>query len=119
MSNEGCQTTAEGYSVCDVNCGCAKEPAVEISLKDIPVRTSSKQNVFWEKARGGVMLLVSCITSPCCTPLIVPLIVALLAGTPIALWITQNSGWVYGALTLVSVISLMFGLRWSAQHLRG
>lgn len=118
MLNDGCQTTAEGYAVCDVNCGCAKEQAVDISLKEIPVRDSSKRNGFWEKARGAVMLGVACITSPCCTPLIVPLMVALLAGTPFALWVTQNSGWVYGALTLVSVVSLLFGLRWSAQHLK-
>jgi hypothetical protein len=67
--------------------------------------------------RGTLMLGVACITSPCCTPLIVPVMLGLLAGTPMAVWLTQNVGWVYGGLTLVSVISLVLGLRWAWQKL--
>lgn len=66
--------------------------------------------------RGVVMFIVACFTSPCCTPLIVPLILALLAGTPIALWITQNLGWVYGGLTVISIISFVLALRWWGQR---
>ena len=51
------------------------------------------------------MLGVACVTSPCCTPLFVPLGLALLAGTPAAVWLSANLGWVYGGLTLVSIIS--------------
>ncbi len=58
------------------------------------------------------MLGVACITSPCCTPLVVPAMLALLAGTPVAVWLAHNVGWVYGGLTLVSLISLVLGLRW-------
>jgi hypothetical protein len=59
-----------------------------------------------------VLLGIACITSPCCTPLIVPVILALLAGTPVAVWLAQNVGWVYSGLTLVSVTSMVLGLRW-------
>ena len=62
--------------------------------------------------RGVVMFIIACFTSPCCTPLIVPLILALLAGSPIALWLTQNLGWVYGGLTVISIISFVLALRW-------
>ena len=62
--------------------------------------------------RGIAAFLLACFTSPCCTPLIVPLILALLAGSPVALWISQNLGWVYGGLTLVSILSFVLALRW-------
>ena len=62
--------------------------------------------------RGIIAFLVACFTSPCCTPLIVPLLLALLAGSPIALWISQNLGWVYGGLTVVSIISFVLTIRW-------
>ena len=62
--------------------------------------------------RGILAFIVACFTSPCCTPLIVPLLLALLAGSPIALWISQNLGWVYGGLTVISIISFVLALRW-------
>ena len=67
---------------------------------------------MWKKIRSGFMFVVACIASPCCTPLIVPLGLALLAGTPVAVWASANLGWVYGGLTLLSVVSLVLGLRW-------
>jgi hypothetical protein len=60
-----------------------------------------------------VMFGIACLTSPCCTPLIVPVILSLLAGSPLALWLGANVGWVYGGLTLLSVMSLVMALRWS------
>ncbi len=78
---------------------------------------SKKSSELRRNIRGTLMLGVACITSPCCTPLIVPVILGLLAGTPVAVWLTQNVGWVYGGLTLVSVISMVFGLRWAWQKL--
>ena len=66
-----------------------------------------------KKGRFGSigMFLVACFTSPCCTPLIVPLAITLLAGTPVALWMSQNLGWVYGVLTVISIISFVLALR--------
>jgi predicted MFS family arabinose efflux permease len=43
--------------------------------------------------------------------LIVPLLLALVAGTPVAVWTSHHLGWVYGALTLVSMISFVPGWR--------
>ena len=70
---------------------------------------------MWKKIRGGVMFGVACITSPCCTPIIVPIAIALLAGTPVAVWLSAYIGWVYGGLTLLSVVSLVLGFRWMRQ----
>jgi membrane protein implicated in regulation of membrane protease activity len=71
---------------------------------------------MWKKIRSSVMFVIACIASPCCTPLIVPIGLALLAGTPVAVWASANLGWVYGGLTLLSVISLVLGLRWMGQR---
>jgi membrane protein implicated in regulation of membrane protease activity len=70
---------------------------------------------MWKKIRSGVMFLIACVASPCCTPLIVPIGLALLAGTPFAVWASAHLGWVYGGLTLLSVVSLVLGLRWMRQ----
>ena len=70
---------------------------------------------MWKKIRSGLMFVIACVASPCCTPLIVPLGLALLAGTPVAVWASANLGWVYGGLTLLSIASLVLGLRWMRQ----
>ncbi len=70
---------------------------------------------MWKKIRSGFMFVIACIASPCCTPLIVPLGLALLAGTPVAVWASANLGGVYGGLTLLSIASLVLGLRWMRQ----
>ena len=70
---------------------------------------------MWKKIRSGFMFGIACIASPCCTPLIVPLGLALLAGTPVALWLSANIGWVYGGLTLISIASFVLAYRWMGQ----
>jgi len=70
---------------------------------------------MWKKIRSGTMFVIACVASPCCTPLIVPLGLALLAGTPVAVWATAHLGWVYGGLTILSILSLVLGLRWMGQ----
>jgi hypothetical protein len=70
---------------------------------------------MWKKIRSGVMFVLACVASPCCTPLIVPLGLALLAGTPVAIWASAHLGWVYGGLTLLSIVSFVLGLRWMKQ----
>lgn len=67
----------------------------------------------WKRVRASVMFGIACLASPCCTPLIVPVVLAALAGTPLALWLGQNLGWVYGALTVISAVSFVLALRWS------
>jgi hypothetical protein len=58
------------------------------------------------------MFVIACVISLCCTPLYVPLALALLGGTPIAVWLTANISWVYGGLTLLPIIGVVLGWRW-------
>ncbi len=71
--------------------------------------------MFWQKVRSSVMFIVSLVTCPCHLPIVLPLALVLLAGTPLAVWITQNTGWVYGGMTLLFFVSLALGLRWMNQ----
>jgi membrane protein implicated in regulation of membrane protease activity len=66
----------------------------------------------WHRVRSGLAFLVACFLSPCCAPLIVPLALALLAGTPAAVWLSANLGLVYGAMTALSIVSLVLAVRW-------
>ena len=68
--------------------------------------------MFWNKFRGIFMLGLGCLTSPCCTPFVVPLVLTLLGGTPFAVWLALRVGWVYGALTLVSILRFVLAIRW-------
>ena len=115
MSENCCRTTDDGTTFCvtptsgeEPGCSCASQPnGNQLSSLSAPG--------LWPKIRGGVMFGVACLTSPCCTPLIVPLGLALIAGTPVAAWAWHYIGWIYGGLTLVSVISLVLGWRWLGQ----
>ena len=114
MSKDCCHTTQDGTTFWampasgeEAGCSCASQPATPLLMKTTPG--------LWLKIRGGVLFGVACLTSPCCTPLYVPLVLVLLAGTPVAAWLTHYLGWVYGGLTLVSVISLVLGWRWLGQ----
>jgi hypothetical protein len=91
-------------------CRTAEDGAVYCTL---PV--SGNDHKLWRKFRSGIMFGVACITSPCCTPLLVPLVLGLMAGTPIAAWLANYIGWLYAGLTLLSIVSLVLGLRW-AKH---
>ena len=64
------------------------------------------------------MFAAACIASPCCTPLIVPVVLSLLSGTPVAVWLGQHLGWVYGGLTLVSALSFVLAVRWMSKRNR-
>lgn len=119
MSETTCGTTTDGHPICArpapgaaSACGCNSN----VSLAQ-PAQKKSES--AWAKIRGGVMFGVACVTSPCCTPLIVPVALVLLAGTPIAVWLSANLGWVYGGLTLVSAISLVLAVRWWGKHSPG
>ncbi|MEO8610140.1 MAG: hypothetical protein ABI690_19755 [Chloroflexota bacterium] len=109
------------------SCGCnsvatVQTPSIQVvGLSSAqPKRTLSDHlaecSSTWQKIRSGVMFVVACIASPCCTPLIVPAALALLAGTPVAVWMGQNLGWVYGGLTLLSGIGFVLALRWMGKN---
>jgi len=115
MSEHCGSVAADGSAVClPGGCSCstpAKEnQAIQLSVK------SKEENNIWQKIRSGFMFVIACIASPCCTPIIVPIALALLAGSPVAIWATANIGWVYGGLTLLSVVSLVLGIRWMNQN---
>jgi hypothetical protein len=111
MSEQTC-TTTDGLAVCtpatssDPGCGCSsanqtKQPNLEPQKPNAVV--------------SAVLLGVACLTSPCCVPLIAPIILGLLAGTPLAFWFTSHMGWMYGGLTLISAISFLLLWRYAFQ----
>lgn len=131
MSDHCGSTTEAGAAVCVPGaCSCStktksSEPAPLLLLlnnkdeqKELQFMSQfndDQENTMWKKIRGGVMFGIACITSPCCTPIIVPIAIALLAGTPVAVWLSTYIGWVYGGLTLLSVVTLVLGFRWMGQ----
>lgn len=105
-SRQACKST--GAAACrpptatDPGCSCAQ---------------SDKPVIHRDRFGGTLLFAVSCAISPCCTPLYLPLVLAALAGTPLALWLGANLGWVYGVLSVASVVSLGFALRkWNARE---
>ena len=97
-----CATTEDGGEICTLP--ASREPAAKV--EDEP------RSSLWKRTRGAGMFAVACITSPCCTPLIVPVVLGMLAGTPAAAWMGANLGWVFGGLTLISAGSLVLAFRW-------
>src|SRR5262245_30497828 len=116
MAESCCRTTPEGNAVCVLptpekaeGCGCSSPLENTIQVASPPTMK------LWQKIRGGVMFGLACLTSSCCTPLIVPLGLALIAGTPLAAWLVHYISWIYGGLTLISIMSLVLGWRWLGQ----
>jgi hypothetical protein len=98
MSENCCRTTSEGHTYCvvpvlekETGCGCSSQLNEDLQAASPPAQVNVG---FWPKIRSGLMFGVACITSPCCTPLIVPLGLALIAGTPLAAWLTHYIGWI-------------------------
>lgn len=114
--SEHCGTVNEnGSAVCiPGQCSCSTETKENKSIQ-LSIPTIQEEKSMWKKIRSGFMFVVACFASPCCTPIIVPIGLALLAGTPFAVWASAHLGWVYGGLTLLSVVSLLLGIRWMNQ----
>jgi hypothetical protein len=131
MSDHCGSVTEDGAAVCvPGTCSCSSDAKsnepISLSLPSLSENkktvsqsiiqiNNNQEQTMWKKIRSGLMFGVACITSPCCTPIIVPIALALLAGTPVAVWLSANVGWVYGGLTLLSVVSLVLGFRWMGQ----
>lgn len=115
-SASSCSCASTGES----SCSCNSMATSIVDVRQISSEPSKRKGWIdidgckqtWQKIRGVVMFAVACIASPCCTPLIVPIFLGLIAGTPLAAWLGHNLGLVYGGLTLLSVVSLVLGLRW-------
>ncbi|MCI0550205.1 MAG: hypothetical protein L0287_04560 [Anaerolineae bacterium] len=68
--------------------------------------------MLWQKIRSGVMFVIAFVSCPCHLPITLPLALVLLAGTPAAVWVGQNTGWVYGGMTILFIVSLALGYVW-------
>lgn len=125
-----CNTTEDGNAVCVVSQEVASSntaaPMIRIdSIETLKLSSQQPRDQFtaksaesigkWQRIRSVVMFGIACLASPCCTPVIVPVVLALLAGTPVALWLGENLGWVYGGLTLISIVSFVLGWRWTGK----
>ena len=75
--------------------------------------------MLWQKVRGGVAVIIAILTCPCHLPVTVPLMLALLAGTPIAAWLIQHVGRVYGAMVGVFILSFGFAYVWTNSSKQG
>lgn len=69
----------------------------------------------WNHIRSGMMGALAVISCPCHLPLVLPIVLSILAGTPISIWITQHVGWVYGGMAIVFLVSLLLTLRWMGK----
>lgn len=106
LQSGGCGVTEDGDSYCSADgekCACGSTTHTKLTTPTVSIVLP--QSAQWAKIRSGALFVVACLTSPCCTPLYVPLLLVLLAGTPFAVWLGANVGWVYGGLTLVSLVS--------------
>ena len=109
-----CSSDAKSNEPISLSLSSVNENKKSVSQSIIQINSSQEQNM-WKKVRSGLMFGFACITSPFYTPIIVPIALALVAGTPVAVWLSANVGWVYGGLTLLSVVSLVLGFRWMGQ----
>lgn len=100
MSEMVCQINAEGRKAC--TCESCQQ--------------SRSEDVRQNSISGALMFVLGCLTSPCCTPLLIPLLLGLFVGTPFAVWVSANLGLIYGGLTLISVISFTLAYRqWTTK----
>lgn len=59
------------------------------------------------------MIAFAVITCPCHLPVVVPLLVALFAGTPAAILIAKYTDWVYGVMAGLFALTLGLALQWT------
>lgn len=83
MSDHCGSITEDGAAVCVPGaCSCSSETksSESIRISAPPINKSQNQEInVWKKIRSAVMFGVACIASPCCTPIIIPITIALLA----------------------------------------
>ncbi len=111
MTSEQTCNTKDGLAACqpatssDAGCGCSSETKQTNNLQ--PQKPNS--------VLSAVLVGVACLTSPCCVPLIAPIILGVLAGTPLAIWFASHMAWLYAGLTLVSAVSFFLAWRYATQ----
>jgi hypothetical protein len=80
-------------------CGCSSNTAAPL---EVGQRGPPAKSVLGQTLSGALMFAVACLA--CCAPLIVPVILGLVAGTPLAALLTFSSGWLVGGLALLLVV---------------
>ncbi len=75
--------------------------------------------MLWQKIRSRIMFVISFITCPCHLVIVMPLALALLAGTPAAILIAKYAGWIYGVMTVLFLSTLGIGYWWTNQPTSG
>lgn len=78
-----CSSNAKSNEPIALSAPSLSENKKQASQSIIQINNNQEQTM-WKKIRSALAFGVACIASPCCTPLIVPLGLALLAGTPVA-----------------------------------
>ncbi len=89
-----------------------KTSCISCGVSGCTCKTSGSKSSLLTRVRAPLVMTVACIASPCCSPILVPVLIALLAGTPLATWAAANLGAVYGGLTALSVLGLLMAWRW-------
>jgi hypothetical protein len=110
-------STAESASACE----CSLPSHEEACRSCSPFQTDQTDLASQQRrhpVRSGILFVLACLTSPCCTPIVVPLIFSLIAGTPATLWLTQHGGWIYGVLTGICVLCAALGIYWIRAQTR-
>ncbi|SRR6266567_2028580 len=127
MTETECRSSSDGSAISltrdgSQRCTCAEsKPAPSshiLAHRHRPHEDTSlpDHHALWKTTSSGLLFVIACLTNPCCTPLLVPFGLTLLAGTPLALWTTQYLGWIYGMLTVICVCSLVFAFRSLGQR---
>ncbi len=121
MANSACATT-DGNVMCGLPdahgksaCGCNQPITTKTAQTTIPETARADITETKRDVQSAVAFGFGCVASPCCTPLYIPLLLLVFAGTPFAAWLGANVGWVYGALTLLSVVGFGLAWRWRAR----
>jgi uncharacterized membrane protein len=79
-------------------CDCSSDTPATL---EVGKQSSLTTSVLGQALGGALMLGVACLA--CCAPLIAPVILGLVAGTPLAALLTFSSGWLVGGIALLVV----------------
>jgi hypothetical protein len=109
-----CETSCSTSANTEASCSCSSNT---LATLEVDKKSSSAKSAPGQTLGGVLMLGVACLA--CCAPLIAPVILGLVAGTPLAALLTFSSGWLVGGLALLLVMgfTLAWRMRNKAQHI--
>jgi hypothetical protein len=98
--SEQCETSCSTSASTEASCGCSSNTPIPL---EVDKKRPSAKSVLGQTLGGALMLGVACLA--CCAPLIAPVILGLVAGTPLAALLTFSSGWLVGGFALLLVVA--------------